>query len=109
SPISAAACAPSWSKFLRSSAKGCMDGSVMAMLPGEWRRAILTAAGPRNPRQPGESFMWRGLGVMLALNLAYATVAEAREPPSRPAIDAPELAALGPFKVGVKTISLVDT
>lgn len=52
--------------------------------------------------------MLRGLGVVLALNLAFATVAEAREPPSRPAVDAPELAALGPFKVGVRTISLVD-
>ncbi len=52
--------------------------------------------------------MWRGLGVVLAINLAYAPIAEARDPPSRPAVDAPELAALGPFKVGVRTISLVD-
>jgi predicted dienelactone hydrolase len=52
--------------------------------------------------------MWRGLGVVLALNLAVATIAEARDPPSRPAVDAPELAALGPFKVGVRTLSLVD-
>lgn len=45
---------------------------------------------------------------MLALNLAFGPVAEAREPPSRPSVDAPELAALGPFKIGVRTLSLVD-
>lgn len=32
----------------------------------------------------------------------------AREPPSRPAVDAPELAPLGPFGVGVRTETLVD-
>jgi predicted dienelactone hydrolase len=30
------------------------------------------------------------------------------EPPSRPVVDAPELAALGPHAVGVRTLSLVD-
>ena len=44
----------------------------------------------------------------LALGLTLTTGALAQGAPSRPAIDAPELAHLGPFKVGVRTISLVD-
>ena len=52
--------------------------------------------------------MRRGLGVILALGMTVATAAAAREPPSRPAIDAPELAKLGSFGVGVRTIELVD-
>jgi predicted dienelactone hydrolase len=52
--------------------------------------------------------MRHGPGVLFTLALAFAACAGAREAPSRPAIDAPELAALGPFKVGVRTLSLVD-
>jgi predicted dienelactone hydrolase len=48
-----------------------------------------------------------GPGVILALALAFATAAVAAEPPSRPGIDAPELAQLGAYGVGVRTVSLV--
>ena len=50
----------------------------------------------------------RATGVVLVLGLAIAAGAIAREAPSIPAIDAPELARLGNFQVGVRTISLVD-
>jgi predicted dienelactone hydrolase len=52
--------------------------------------------------------MRRGPGVILALGMAFATAAAAHEPPSRPGVDAPELAKLGPFGVGVRTIEIVD-
>jgi predicted dienelactone hydrolase len=52
--------------------------------------------------------MRRGLGFILALGLAVAAGAEVQEPPSRPGVDAPELAKLGPFGVGVRTIAIVD-
>lgn len=45
---------------------------------------------------------------LLALSLAAATIAAADEAPSRPGVDAPELAALGPYAVGVRSVTLVD-
>jgi predicted dienelactone hydrolase len=51
---------------------------------------------------------WRG-GLVLALGLASASAtAWAGEPPSRPAPDAPELAALGEHAVGVRTLTLAQ-
>jgi predicted dienelactone hydrolase len=44
----------------------------------------------------------------LVLGLALVGWAFAEAPPSRPAIDAPELAQLGTFDVGVRTIELTD-
>jgi predicted dienelactone hydrolase len=44
----------------------------------------------------------------LVLGLAFAGCALAQGAPSRPAIDAPELAMLGPFGVGIKTVTLTD-
>ena len=49
-----------------------------------------------------------GLGAFLALVIAMASAAAAPDAPSRPAVDAPELAKLGPFGVGVRTISLIQ-
>ena len=40
--------------------------------------------------------------------IARPTSAADMEPPSKPVIDSPELAALGPLSVGVRTITLVD-
>jgi predicted dienelactone hydrolase len=40
--------------------------------------------------------------------IASLGVAANLEPPSKPVIDSPELAALGPLSVGVRTITLVD-
>jgi len=48
------------------------------------------------------------LVVILVLVFAMATCAAARDAPSRPGVDAPELAHLGRFDVGVRTIDLVD-
>ncbi|HEX5639242.1 MAG TPA: dienelactone hydrolase, partial [Burkholderiaceae bacterium] len=45
---------------------------------------------------------------LLALSLAVAAVATAADAPSRTGIDAPELAALGKYAVGVRSITLVD-
>ena len=45
--------------------------------------------------------------VLLLTGLA-AAAAMAGEPPSRPAIDAPELARLGDSAVGVRTLTLVN-
>jgi predicted dienelactone hydrolase len=45
---------------------------------------------------------------LLALSLAAATIAAADEAPSRTGVDAPELAALGPYAVGVRSVTLVD-
>jgi predicted dienelactone hydrolase len=45
----------------------------------------------------------------LVLGLAFAGFALAHDAPSRPGIDAPELAHLGHFQVGVRTIALVDS
>ena len=39
---------------------------------------------------------------------ATFAVAQSMQPPSRPVVDSPELAALGPLSVGVRTITLVD-
>ena len=45
---------------------------------------------------------------VIGLGFAFATGALAQEAPSRPAMDAPELARLGSFGVGVRTIELVQ-
>lgn len=45
---------------------------------------------------------------LLLLGLAVAQGTAAMQPPSRPAVDSPELAPLGDFAVGVRTITLVD-
>jgi predicted dienelactone hydrolase len=45
---------------------------------------------------------------LLALGLAATTIAAADEAPSRTGIDAPELAALGQYAVGVRSITLVE-
>src|SRR5712671_646829 len=39
---------------------------------------------------------------------AAALTARAEEPPSRPAVDSPELAPLGRYAVGVRTVTLVE-
>jgi predicted dienelactone hydrolase len=44
---------------------------------------------------------------LLALSIAVAAVATATDAPSRTSIDAPELAALGKYAVGVRSITLV--
>jgi predicted dienelactone hydrolase len=49
-----------------------------------------------------------GIAGVLIVGLATATPAPAGNAPSRPAIDAPELARLGGHAVGVATIELVD-
>jgi predicted dienelactone hydrolase len=49
-----------------------------------------------------------GAGLFLVLGFAMAGDALPREAPSRQAIDAPELAHLGRFQVGIRTVSLVD-
>jgi predicted dienelactone hydrolase len=46
--------------------------------------------------------------MMLAILLSCAAPAFADEPPSRPGVDAPELARLGDHAVGVKTLHLVQ-
>ncbi len=48
------------------------------------------------------------LGACLVLGLAIATCAVAHDAPSRPGIDAPELAHLGQYRVGVRTVSVVQ-
>ncbi len=53
--------------------------------------------------------MRRDLVLTLALFLAMAAGAAAQDAPSRPGIDAPELARLGHFDVGVRTLALVDS
>jgi predicted dienelactone hydrolase len=45
---------------------------------------------------------------LLALSIAAVGVATAADAPSRTGIDAPELAALGKYAVGVRSITLVD-
>ena len=45
---------------------------------------------------------------LFGLGLAFAGSAFAHDAPSRPAVDAPELARLGRFGVGVRTIELVQ-
>lgn len=52
--------------------------------------------------------MRHGTAILLALGLAIAMPVAAGRAPSRPAIDAPELARLGGHAVGVATIELVD-
>ena len=52
--------------------------------------------------------MQHGLGAILVLGFAIATGAVAHAAPSQPGVDAPELAHLGQFSVGVRTISLVQ-
>ena len=47
--------------------------------------------------------------ILLASAIACATGAVAAEPPSRPGVDAPELARLGSFRVGVRTLVLLDS
>lgn len=51
--------------------------------------------------------MGHKMAALLALCLVFATAA-AREAPSVPRVDAPELAKLGSIPVGVKTLELVD-
>ena len=46
--------------------------------------------------------------MLVCLAALSAPRAGADEPPSRPAVDSPELARLGTFKVGVRTLTLVD-
>src|SRR5580692_11560896 len=46
--------------------------------------------------------------MMLAILLSCAAPAFAEQPPSRPGVDAPELARLGDHAVGVKTLHLVQ-
>jgi predicted dienelactone hydrolase len=48
-----------------------------------------------------------GLAVLMATT-AGATTPASVDAPSRPGVDAPELAALGPHAVGVRTLELVD-
>ena len=45
---------------------------------------------------------------IVCIALAIGATALGAEPPSRPGIDAPELARLGRFAVGVRTVTLVD-
>ena len=45
---------------------------------------------------------------LLALSIAAVAVAGAADAPSRTGIDAPELAALGKYAVGVRSVTLVD-
>jgi predicted dienelactone hydrolase len=52
--------------------------------------------------------MHYGTSILLAMGLAIAGPASAHEAPSRPAVDAPELARLGDHAVGVATIEFVD-
>ena len=52
--------------------------------------------------------MRHGTVILLALGLAIAMPVAAGGAPSRPAIDAPELARLGDHAVGVSTLELVD-
>lgn len=51
--------------------------------------------------------MHRALLPALLIAWAIAPAAVAAEPPSRPGVDAPELARLGAFAVGVRTVTLV--
>jgi predicted dienelactone hydrolase len=64
--------------------------------------------GNQRDRGIGVVYLREALGVFLVLGLAMADAAPARDAPSRPGIDAPELAGLGSFHVGVTTIDLVD-
>ena len=50
--------------------------------------------------------MHRIAAIVFALGVAFAGRALAHDAPSRPRVDAPELARLGPFDVGVRTIEL---
>lgn len=52
--------------------------------------------------------MRNGIGLFLVLGFTMAGGALPHEAPSRPGIDAPELAHPGRFQVGVRTIALVD-
>ncbi len=52
--------------------------------------------------------MRHGTAILLTLGLAITPPVAAGEAPSRPAIDAPELARLGEHAVGVATIELAD-
>ena len=81
-------------------------GHRLAAWRGFRRHTTRRAIGRIAP--PGVMPMRRGPAVFFALGLAVATAAMAHEPPSRPGIDAPELAKLGPFGVGMRTIALVD-
>jgi len=51
--------------------------------------------------------MQRIAAFVYGIGIAFAGCALAHDAPSRPGIDAPELARLGPFGVGVRTIELV--
>ena len=58
------------------------------------------------PSMPGYAFGGAVLWCLVALSTVPA--ARAAEPPSRTGVDAPELAALGPSGVGVRTLELTD-
>lgn len=62
----------------------------------------------RAPFHPALTAMRRDLAVFFVLGFAVAAAAAARDAPSRPGVDAPELARLGQFQVGVRTMTLVD-
>ena len=53
--------------------------------------------------------MRSSLGLLVMLGFALVASVEARDAPSRPGIDAPELAHPGRFQVGVRTFTLVDS
>jgi dienelactone hydrolase len=55
------------------------------------------------PRRP-----YRAVIASTALSLLAIVTAQAREAPARPAIDAPELAALGSFSIGVADVEFVQ-
>jgi hypothetical protein len=62
----------------------------------------------RRPRRLLELPMRRVALPALLIVVLTALAASAAEPPSRPGVDAPELARLGEFAVGVRTVTLVQ-
>lgn len=62
----------------------------------------------RAPIHPALRTMRRGLAIFFMLGVAMATAAAAHDAPSRPGVDAPELAHPGHFQLGVRTFALVD-
>lgn len=69
--------------------------------------ASALSTGPSS-RSPAERNVVRTLLTVLLFAAPAATTVLAAEPPSRTGVDAPELAHLGAFKVGVRTLTLVD-
>jgi predicted dienelactone hydrolase len=60
------------------------------------------------PHNRSRALRYLTLLTCLALQAGAAPVARADEPPSRPAVDSPELAPLGRYAVGVRTLTLVE-